>query len=492
MIIVVIVLCLLVVLGIGVFSHRFFSGTGEDYFVASRAIGPFLLLMSLFGTNMTAFSILGASGESYSRGIGVFGLMGSSSAIVIPAIFLFVGTRIRRLGQVHGYVTQAQFLRDRFQSDAVGLVTFVVLTLLVIPYLLIGVMGGGITMNRITQGDIPQWVGSLVVCGVVMTYVCLGGLRGTAWANAFQTIVFMTLGAVTVSIILSDHGGLGDALAKVKAVKPGLLRREGVYDTAQFASYMLIPLSAGMFPHLFMHWLTARDGRTFKWPIVLYPICIAIVWIPSVLLGILGRLDFPDLSGPAASGVLVALIELHAPGLLAGLLAAGVLAAVMSSLDSQVLAVGTMFTQDVVRHYGFHDLMTEVQQVLCARLFVTSILVATFIASLLIDHSIFRLAIWSFTGFASLFPVIVAALFWRRATAVGAIAGVAAAVVLWIYFFVQGWSNPTYSVMGTGVMPVVVTFIGSCLALIVGSLLSRPISSDVLSRILDPVQEHRL
>ena len=164
----------------------------------------------------------------------------------------------------------------------------------------------------------------------------------------------------------------------------------------------------------------------------------------------------------------------------------------MSSLDSQVLAVGTMFTQDVVRHYGFHDLMTEVQQVLCARLFVTSILVATFIASLLIDHSIFRLAIWSFTGFASLFPVIVAALFWRRATAVGAIAGVAAAVVLWIYFFVQGWSNPTYSVMGTGVMPVVVTFIGSCLALIVGSLLSRPISSDVLSRILDPVQEHRL
>jgi len=164
----VICVYLLMVLAIGGLSHRLFRGTGEDYFVASRTIGPFLLLMSLFGTNMTAFSILGASGEAYSHGIGVFGLMASSSALVIPTIFLFVGTRVWRLGKTHGYVTQAQFLRDRFQSDSVGLLIFIVLTLLVIPYLLIGVMGGGITASHITGGEIPQWVGSLAVCVVVM------------------------------------------------------------------------------------------------------------------------------------------------------------------------------------------------------------------------------------------------------------------------------------------------------------------------------------
>ena len=65
---------LALVLLIGGWSHRFFRGTGEDYFVASRSLGPFLLLMSLFGTNMTAFAILGASGEAYHRGIGVFAL----------------------------------------------------------------------------------------------------------------------------------------------------------------------------------------------------------------------------------------------------------------------------------------------------------------------------------------------------------------------------------------------------------------------------------
>ena len=73
------------VLSIGFLSHRLFRGTGEDYFVATRTIGPFVLLMSLFGTHMTAFSLLGASGEAHRVGIGVFSLMASSSAIVVPA-----------------------------------------------------------------------------------------------------------------------------------------------------------------------------------------------------------------------------------------------------------------------------------------------------------------------------------------------------------------------------------------------------------------------
>jgi len=203
-----------------------------------------------------------------------------------------------------------------------------------------------------------------------------------------------------------------------------------------------------------------------------------------VLLGVMGRLDFPDLSGPAASGVLVAMIQAHAPGLLAGLLAAGVLAAVMSSLDSQVLAVGTMFTQDVVRHYGYQDRMSEKQQILCARLFVSLILLTTFVVSLVVNRSIFRLAIWSFTGFASLFPIIVAALFWRRTSSQGVIASILSVAALWIYFFTQSWADPTYTVLGSGLMPVVITVAGSCLALVGVSLLTDPVQTEVVDRIL--------
>ena len=75
---------LALVLYVGIFAFRKGTGTGEDYFVASRALGPYVFLLALFGTNMTAFAILGSSGLAYQRGIGVFGLMASASAFVIP------------------------------------------------------------------------------------------------------------------------------------------------------------------------------------------------------------------------------------------------------------------------------------------------------------------------------------------------------------------------------------------------------------------------
>ncbi len=462
------------VLGIGWASHRLLRGTGEDYFLATRSIGSFVLLMSLFGTHMTAFAILGASGEAYRSGIGVFALMASSSALVVPALFFFIGTRMWALGKRHGYMTQAQFFRDRWQSDGIGLLLFVVLVALLIPYILLGVMAGGITLNQITSGAVPEWVGSLLVAAAVLIYVTAGGLRGAAWANTFQTLVFMSLGGVAFFVIVGRMGGLAAALEAVRESHPDLLTIGPHIPPLKLLSYTLIPLSAGMFPHIFMHWLTARKAETFRVSILFYPLCVAVVWLPTVLLGVVGVLDFPGLKGGEASSVLVRMIELHAPDFLAGLLAAGVFAAVMSSLDSQVLAVGTMFTQDIVRHYGYHDRMSERQQVLAGRLFVVALLFLAFLLSLVTSRSIFALGVWSFTGFAGLLPLAVAALFWKRSTKAGAYASLATTAVLWTWFFVDGWSDPNYTVGGSGLMPVAVVLFGSVVALVGVSLLTRP------------------
>jgi SSS family solute:Na+ symporter len=470
------------VLAIGLVSHRFFRGTGEDYFLATRTIGPFVLLMSLFGTHMTAFSLLGASGEAYRTGIGVFALMASSSALVVPAVIFFVGTRLWAVGKRHGLLTQVQYFRARYESDGLGLLLFVVLVALVVPYLLIGVMGGGLTLTQITGGQVPGWVGGLVMTAVVMAYVTAGGLRGTAWANTFQTLVFMVLGAVTLAYLLDRLGGLGPALERVAAAHPELMVRGDAVLPLKLLSYTLIPLSVGMFPHIFMHWLSARGAASFRLPVVAYPVCIMIVWVPSVVLGVLGHDTFDDLQGPAANSVLIRLIEHHAPDVLAGLLGAGVLAAVMSSLDSQVLAIGNMFTQDVVRHYGFHDQMGERQQVLAGRLFVGGVLLLTYLLSLVTPTRIFSLAVWSFSGYAALLPVALAAIFWRRSTRAGAYAAVLTVTVLWIYYFSVGGDDPAYTVGGTGVMPVAVMFLASIAAVVVGSLVSRPPSEATLAR----------
>jgi len=469
------------VLAIGLLSHRLLRRTGEDYFLASRSIGPFVLLMTLFGTNMTSFAILGASGEAYRQGIGVFALMASSSAIVIPAIFFFVGTKLWRLGKRHGYLTQIQFIRDRYQSNGLAILLFITLAALLIPYLLIGVMGAGMTFEQMTDGRIPYWLGGLLVCLVVFFYISYSGMRGASWVNTFQALVFMTLGAVAFFIIIRKLGGLDAAMAQVAERQPELLARGDKISPALLLSYTLIPVSAGMFPHIFAHWLTARSAETFKMPIIFYPICMIVVWAPSVLIGVMGVIDFPGLQGPAANDILIRMVELYAPGVLGGLLAAGVFAAIMSSLDSQTLALGNMFTQDIVRHYSFREEMSETKQVVYGRLFVCLILAIAFGLSLVLDRSIFKLGIWSFTGFASLFPIVVAALYWKRSTKWGAIAATLVTAGSWIYFFSQG----SKTIEGTDVMAVAATMGLSALAMIVGSLATQPPGPKTLAKFFE-------
>ncbi len=465
---------LLLVLAIGFSSHRLFRGSGEDYFVATRTIGPFILLMTLFGTNMTAFSLLGASGEAYHRGIGVFALMASSTAIVSPVFIYLLGPRIWALGKRHGYLTQIEYFRDRWGSSALGSLLFLLLVGLLVPYLLIGVKGAGITLDQISGGRVPEWAGSLAMCAVVLTYVTVGGMRGTAWANTFQTLVFMSLGGLTFWVILDNSGGLAGAMAAVAASRPELLARGDLISPAELLSYTAIPMSIGMFPHIYMHWLTANRAQSFKLAIVAYPICLVIVWVPSVLMGVIGAAQLSGLQGPAANTILIQLIGVHAPELLAGLLAAGVFAAVMSSLDSQVLALSTMFTRDVVGHYRreFSGGMSDRTQVLLGRLFVAGVLAVTFAVSLVANRSIFALGVWSFSGFAALAPLPFAALFWKRSTAGGALASVVTVGLLWAWLFMRGMAEPGYKV--AGLMPVVPLLGASIAALVVGSLLTSP------------------
>ncbi|MGH9337503.1 MAG: sodium:solute symporter family transporter, partial [Vicinamibacteria bacterium] len=237
---------------------------------------------------------------------------------------------------------------------------------------------------------------------------------------------------------------------------------------------------AGVFPHLFANWLSARAGRTFRPTIVLYPLCITLVWVPSVVLGVVGNIDFPPpLQGP----ILVHLILSHSGGFLAGLLAAGVFAVIMGSLDNQAFAAGTLFTQDIVRHYGFHDRLSERGQVITGRLFVAVLLAIALFVSLGTTRTIFDLGVWSLSGFAALFPAVVAALYWRRSTGAGVLASIATVALLWVGFLVDSLgTRGEYTVGGTGLLPVVFLFAGAIVSLVAVSLLTAPPSDRVLDR----------
>ena len=212
---IVVFIYLAVVLYIGIFAFRKAKGKekAEDYFLASRSLGPFVFLFSLFGTNMTAFAILGSSGHAFSNGIVTFGLMASSSGLVIPLSIFFIGTRVWALGKKYGFMTPVQMFRDRWECGHIGTVIFVVQAVLLVPYIIIGIMGGGTTLNTISGGFVPFWFGGAIVAMVVMSYVFFGGMRGTAWVNTFQTVLFLVLWSGGADRDWRRHGRLSERRA---------------------------------------------------------------------------------------------------------------------------------------------------------------------------------------------------------------------------------------------------------------------------------------
>jgi SSS family solute:Na+ symporter len=123
---------LALLIGLGLLSRARFRGTSRDYFVAERSIGPFVLLMSIFGTTMTAFALVGSTGAAFDRGIGVYGLMASSSGIIHSLIFFLIGIRLWAIGKRHEFLTQIQYFRARFESPRLGYVLFPILVSMVL------------------------------------------------------------------------------------------------------------------------------------------------------------------------------------------------------------------------------------------------------------------------------------------------------------------------------------------------------------------------
>ncbi len=499
---------LAVVLYIGIFAfrHRPDVERAEDYFLAGRALGPAVFLLSLFGTNMTAFTILGSAGHAFTNGIVTFGLMASSSALVIPLTLFFIGTRMWSLGARHGFMTPVQMFRDRWECGHIGTVIFALQAALLVPYIVIGVMGGGSALRAITGGLVPYWFGGAVVALVVMSYVFFGGMRGTAWVNAFQTVLFLSFGAIALVIIGRGMGGFGAAMESLlgSETTAPLLTRERI-SPLFFLSYTFIPLSTIAFPHITIFCLTARRLSQFRRTVILYPLCLLAIWLPCVFLGVAANTmrDVPGIAtklearqalatAPAtlspdaratlrrqAAGddVVPLMLERYAPLWLAGILGAGIMAAVMAS-DSQILALSTMFTEDVFAYYGGKARFGEAVQVRTGRIFVVALTLVAYAAALQAPQGIFDIAVqFAFSGYAALSPLLIAALFWRRSTKWGALA-----VALWVAFAVMyTWRVPG-ALAWFGLMPVVPMTLISCALMVVVSLMTRPPSADTIAR----------
>ncbi len=429
----ILLLYLTVLLTLGYYSYRSTRATPEDYFLAGRSLGPVLLFFSVFATNITAFTFLGVTGQSYQLGVGMYGFVAFGTAFLTPAMFYIVGFRSWLVGKRYGYMTQAEILGNRWDSRAVSLVVLALTLLYTIPYLVTSIIGAGTALEAITGGALPYPVGCTLVVAVTTIYTSLGGMRGTAWTNVFQGLMFLIVGLAIFVLLSQELGGVVAATEGVLATRPDLLTKADHFTPGSWFSYLLIsPLAVVAFPHVFVRLMSSRSTRFLKTTVTIYPLTVLLTFAPAVYIGLWGSWALPDMSG-RLDAVFPLMLATYLPASLTGLGLAAILAAIMSSIDAMLLTISNLVLRDGVEP---RVSLPSQEWVKWGRLVVAAVALLSLIMALIRPGTIFAIATFAFTGYACLVPVMIAALYWRRSTSQGALAALlGSAVLLPVYHF---------------------------------------------------------
>lgn len=472
---------LAITLVIGAVAYRRTLGTPEDYFLGGRAARTFVLFMALFGTNVTPFVLLGIPGLAYHHGVAVFGLNAAIIGLGIPLTFFLIGEPARRAARRLGAITPAELYAERLGSPAVGLVLFLAFFVYTLPYMVTAVIGAGLTAEVLSGGSLSFGTASALILGITIAYTALGGMRATMWTNVFQGATFLGFIVAAFVLIAARLGGLEAATAAVAETAPHLLEKTtaGPFAPGPWASWALaISLTVIAFPHMLVRVFAARDARALKNVCRLYPLVLIVLWLPAVLFGVWGAAEIPGLQGQASDSIFPLLVARHLGPVLQGMALAGVLAAVMSTLDAQLLTLSSMLTRDVVR--CLRPGLPPAREVLIGRLFTFLLSLSVFVLVLARPASLFDIAAFSFSGYVTLTPALLLGVRWRRFTAAGAIASIVAGNLALGLAFAGLLPAPF------GVLPVAWGLAAAIAGALVGTALTRPPPPTLVTRALGP------
>jgi solute:Na+ symporter, SSS family len=455
-----------VLLGIGFLARRRASGTVDDYFVASRNLPLVVLFLTMAATNFSAFTVFGFSGEGWRVGYSFYPIMAFGTGFMALS-FHFIGRPVWKLGKERGLLTPPELIFDRFGSTPLRLVFFLVLTVFTLPYLAMQPMAAGYALHGLL--GIPYLAGAALITGVMLLYTFFGGMRGVAWTDVLQGGAFIVLLIVALAMIAAPFGGLTAANRAAAAELPHLFSRPGVGDTLGpgiWLGYMLLWLLCDpMFPQIFQRFYAARHEKTLGMTMSLYPLITGGLFLLPVAIGVVGRLAFPSLPAETTSDqILPLLLGKYVPPVVEALVLTAALAALMSTLDSQLLTLSSMFTRDLVEPLAGRNLRAAPW---IGKLFVVALALVGLAIAWRPPATFLAIATETFTGLAVLFPTVVSGLYWRRATAKGAIASiiVGEGLVIAYHFHLP----PTF-----GTLPVVPVVAATAIVLVAVSLVTHP------------------
>jgi solute:Na+ symporter, SSS family len=439
----VVVVYLGVTLAIGLAAGRRVSSSVAGYVAADRQFGLLAMYFITGATIFSAFAFLGGPGWAYSRGAAALYIM--SYGVLGIAPWYFLGPKAGRLGRRFGFVTQAQLVVGRFPSRVLSLLLAIVSVAAFVPYLMLQMSGAGIVFSTVTEGHVPFWLGAALAYAVVLTYVLTSGVSAVGWTNVFQGIFMLCIAwALGLYIPISLYGGVGAMFERIADVRPDLLVVPGLTGGGEpwsWGAYSSAVLASAigfvMWPHLFMKSFTARDDRTLRRTVMLFP-TFQLFLIPVFLIGYAGVL-FP--SPPAAPDFILPhlILQTGLPVLVVGLFCAGALSASMSTGDALLHAAASIAVEDGLRPVWR---LNDRQQRFLMRVLVVVIGGVAYWFAIVQEQTLVFLLLTAYGLVCQLAPPVYAALYWRRATTRGVLAGLLAGIAANVFFLVRADLRP--------------------------------------------------
>lgn len=428
----VLVVYFLIVMGIGLAARTRWKSTPETYFLGDRKLGTLVLLGTMVSTNFSAFTVFGASGAGYRDGYAFFPIMGFGTGFM-ALTFWILGKKIWQLGRDQGLVTPPELVANRYGSSPLGFLFALVMIIFTIPYLALQPMAAGYVLEELV--GLPYIWGCVLVTAIIVLYTFRGGLRAVAWTDLFQGSVMFVLLAVSLFLVARHHGGFAEANAKALAQWPSLFSRPGGaerYTLGIWFSYMLLWFFCDpMFPQLFQRFFTAKSERNLFQIMMFYPLVCTVVFFMPIAVGVMGRLSFPDLADKAADRILPMVLTLMSGEAMAALVMAAGLAALMSTMDSQLLTLSSIFSRDIAPMFKKRKSKTSAP----GRMFLVFLSLAGLALAIDPPDTILQIATQTFTGLAVLFPTVFFGLYWERRYALAAILSILAGEAAVALFF---------------------------------------------------------
>ena len=468
------------VLAIGLVFFFKSKGTGEkDYFLGGRSMGPWVTALSAQASDMSGWLLMGFPGSILAFGMGQVWI-GIGLALGTAANWIFVARRLRKFSQAaNDSITVPQYLSNRFltKSPALQIICAVVFLVFFTIYVASSfVAGQKVFIQVVPQLESNPNLALLIFAAIIIVYTFLGGFKAVCWTDFFQGLMMLAaLLAVPFMLVFVQELDFSVFEAADGGVNPLNPFAASWQDIASGLAWGL-----GYFgmPHIIVRFMSTKNSKVLK-----KSATIGIVWVvlslgAAIAMAILGRAFAPTQALVDAGQqelIFVTLAQKLFPGFVAGLLLSAIVAAAMSTADSQLLVASSSFTSDIYKPI-FRKNASDKEILWVGRIVVLIIaVIAYFIASSKSEGaaSIMTLVDNAWGGFGSAFgPVIILSLFWKRFTYKGAIAGVvggAVVDVLWMNFLTES----------TGVYELLPGFIAGALCAVIVSLIDKKPSKEV-------------